>query len=49
MADDVIAMFELTIVEDKVRIVEERHYKLVPAAEISPEDLEAMRRRSKNS
>jgi hypothetical protein len=44
MADDVIAMFELTVVGEKVRILEERHYKLVPASEISAEDLEAMRR-----
>lgn len=44
MDADVIAMFELTIVKDAVRIVEERHYKLVPASEISPEDLETMRR-----
>lgn len=44
MDADVIAMFELTVQEDKVRIIEERHYKLVPAVEISPEDLAAMRR-----
>ncbi len=43
MADEAIAMFELTVVEDRVQIVEERHYKLVPASEISPEDLKAMR------
>lgn len=41
---DVIAMFELTVQADKVRIVEERHYKLVPASDISAEDLETMRR-----
>lgn len=44
MAGDVIAMFELVIADDRVRIVEERHYKLVPASEISPEELEVMRR-----
>ena len=44
MADNAIAMFELTIIEDSVKILEERHYRLVPASEISPEDLEAMRR-----
>jgi hypothetical protein len=47
MDKDVIAMFELTVQEDKVRIIEERHYKLVPASEISPEDLAAMRRVAK--
>ena len=49
MADDVIAMFELTVVGEKVEIIEERHYKLVPASEISPEDLETMRVASKNA
>jgi hypothetical protein len=44
MESDVIAMFELTVVDDEVRVVEERHYRLVPASEISPEDLETMRR-----
>jgi hypothetical protein len=44
MENDVIAMFELTVLEDKVQIVEEKHYKLVPASEISAEDLETMRR-----
>jgi hypothetical protein len=44
MENDVIALFELTVLEDKVRIVEEKHYKLVPASEISVEDLETMRR-----
>jgi hypothetical protein len=43
MGADVIAMFELTIIENDVRVVEERHYKLVPASEISAEDLETMR------
>ncbi len=42
--NDVVAMFELTVAEDRVNIVEEKHYKLVPASEISVEDLETMRR-----
>ena len=46
MEDDVIAMFELMIASDRVQIVEERHYKLVPASEISQEDLERMRSQS---
>lgn len=41
MADDRIALFELTVENDEVRIVDERHYCLVPAAEISAEDLGA--------
>jgi hypothetical protein len=46
MQDDVIAMFELTVIKDKVQIIEEKHYKLVPASEISADDLDRMRRGS---
>jgi hypothetical protein len=38
MGDD-IAMFELTFDGDEVAIVQERHYRLVPAADISGTDL----------
>jgi hypothetical protein len=41
MADDVIAMFELTLEDDQVRIVDERHYRLVPANQISTDDLKS--------
>lgn len=41
MTDGTIALFELTLQDDQVRVVEERHYKLVPAAEL---DGEAIRR-----
>jgi hypothetical protein len=41
MPDSVIALFELDIIDGEIRIVEERHYKLVPAEEIGPEDLES--------
>jgi hypothetical protein len=34
MAGDVVALFELTLQDDQVKVLEERHYKLVPAAEI---------------
>jgi hypothetical protein len=34
MADDVIALFELTVEGDRVLVVEERHYRLVPSDEI---------------
>ena len=37
-----IVMFELTMVEDEVRVVDERHYRLVPAADISPSELAQM-------
>jgi hypothetical protein len=45
MADDLIAMFELTVEKDYVRIVEERHYRLVPREEISDADLKEYARR----
>ena len=31
MANDVVALFELTLQDGQVRVVEERHYKLLPA------------------
>lgn len=34
MADGIVAMFELTLQDDEVKVVEERHYKLVPAVEL---------------
>ncbi|WP_074254513.1 endonuclease [Vannielia litorea] len=34
MGDDVVALFELTLQEDEIRVVEERHYRLVPAKQI---------------
>jgi len=40
MRDGVIAMFELTVQRGEVEVVEERHYRLVPASEISGEDLQ---------
>lgn len=49
MSDEAIALFELTLVDDKVRIVEEKHYRLVPASDISMEDLEAMKRSASSS
>jgi hypothetical protein len=46
MDDSRIAIFELTVEEDHVLIVDEKHYKLVPAEGISPEELMGYRRRS---
>lgn len=34
LSSDLIALFELTINDDEIKVVEERHYKLVPASEI---------------
>lgn len=39
MADDIIAMFELIVEDGDVKIRAERHYRLVPAGEISNDDL----------
>lgn len=40
MSDERIAMFELTIQDGAVRVVEERHYQLVPASSITSKDLQ---------
>jgi len=45
MAADLIAMFELTTDGDEVRVVDEKHYRLVPADGISAEDLRSYARR----
>jgi hypothetical protein len=47
MADEEIAMFELTVEGDHVKVVDERHYKLTPAEEITSDDLKTYRRRAK--
>ncbi len=46
MEDDVIALFELTVETERVLIVEERHYPLVPSSEI---DVEAKRKYAERS
>lgn len=37
MEDEVIALFELTLQNDEIRVVEERHYRLVPAKMLNKE------------
>lgn len=39
MSDDRIAMFELTIQDGEVKVVDEKHYRLVPSNEINSDDL----------
>ncbi len=39
MTDERIAMFELAVQEGDVKVVDEKHYQLVPASNISLEDL----------
>ncbi len=41
LAGDVIALFELTIDRDDVKVVEEKHYRLVPADQIGDDELRA--------
>jgi len=42
---DLIALFELALDESMVKIVEEKHYRLVPGDRITAEDLRAYARR----
>jgi hypothetical protein len=43
ISSDQIALFELTIDGDEIRVVEERHYKLVPASELDRKEISAYR------
>lgn len=39
LSDNRIAMFELTLSDDQVRVIDQKHYTLVPACAISDDDL----------
>ncbi len=41
-AGEVIVMFELVVSGDEIKVADERHYRLVPASEIGPDDLRTM-------
>jgi hypothetical protein len=45
MTDDTIALFELVLQGEDVKIVEEKHYKLVPSDRIDAEDLKLYAKR----
>lgn len=47
MADDLIALFELTLEDGAVKVVDETHYRLVPAEQISREELLLYSQRTK--
>ncbi len=49
MEDDLIALFEFEESESGVALTSEKHYRLVPPDEITPEDLRAYQERSPNS
>lgn len=37
--DDLIAMFEVALEDDQLKVVQEKHYRLVPASEVTQADL----------
>jgi len=43
MEDDLIAIFELAVQDDQVKLVREKHYRLVPSSDISAADLNQYR------
>lgn len=45
MRQDLIALFELAHTEEGVAVASERHYRLVPPEELTPEDLQAYQNR----
>lgn len=49
MAEKVIAMFELTFQDDELRVVQERHYLLVPQEELDSSQVRAAGLRSQRS
>ena len=46
MTEDRIAMFEITVQNGDIRVVDEKHYQLVPANAISPDELRLYSSRS---
>jgi hypothetical protein len=45
MEDDLIALFELEAGEHGVGVSSEKHYRLVPGEEVTPDDLKVYRKR----
>lgn len=45
MSNDKIALFELTVEEGNIKVVEERHYQLVPASNITVDDFKTYNNR----
>ena len=43
LKDEVVALFELTLQADEIKVVEERHYRLVPADQIDAEAIRSYR------
>ena len=43
MTNERVAMFELAVQDEMVRVIEERHYKLLPARELDAEAIRSYR------
>ena len=43
LEDEVVALFELTLQADEIKVVEERHYRLVLADQIDAEAIRSYR------
>ncbi len=39
MDENIIALFELAVIEESIKVLDEKHYKLVPASSITAEEL----------
>lgn len=48
ITDDLVAIFELVIDEDQVKVLQEKHYRLVPSTQISSKDLADYKRNAGN-
>ncbi len=46
MAAQIVALFELTLQDDEIKVVEERHYRLVPAEKLDQDAIRAYRDRN---
>jgi hypothetical protein len=44
LKDGIVALFELIMQNDELKVVEERHYQLVPATELEPQSMRSYRR-----
>lgn len=44
--ENLIALFEFELTSDDIKVVEEKHYRLVPPDDLTPEELEVYKRRS---
>ena len=46
MSDDLIALFEFTMVDQEMKVVHEKHYRLVPADEIDADEIKGYQSRT---